>query len=374
MQDRFRARSSGRLSGSPGAAAVVGSGGASHRARRGFGRRPWQDDRPRDRRPGRTQPRFLPRALRAPRDRRRRACPPRGAYRAGCRAAGAVGAPSRDRRGSRRERRRAVGGERGRGARALPRAGGSGGRTLLDIHSARTGRDDPRPQRDVVRRRRGQPRRRGRGRRFRRPVRHASPTVAACLPAVGINGAGLAQGIDSLSARDDRVGIPRVLVSRHALEAGSAEDAPSAGQRFPAGRAATPMSSPCAAATPSPSRRPRPRAPSSQARRRTRTTTSTPALHWRGSAERGQPRPPGTARRRSCMSGRRRPRRTQWSSCATTPRLRRRSASIPIPPTETRPPPSSSRWSASSKQGRMWVAPGNPCDTPYEEVDVTDVV
>ena len=34
-----------------------------------------------------------------------------------------------------------------------------------------------------------------------------------------------AQGIDSLTAKDDGVGIPRVLVSRHALEAENREDA-----------------------------------------------------------------------------------------------------------------------------------------------------
>jgi isopenicillin-N N-acyltransferase like protein len=47
----------------------------------------------------------------------------------------------------------------------------------------------------------------------------ASPTLAACLPAVGLNAHGGAQGIDSLTARGDGVGVPRVLVSRHALEA-----------------------------------------------------------------------------------------------------------------------------------------------------------
>jgi isopenicillin-N N-acyltransferase like protein len=47
----------------------------------------------------------------------------------------------------------------------------------------------------------------------------ASPTVACCLPAVGLNAHGGAQAIDSLVARDDGVGIPRVLVSRHSLEA-----------------------------------------------------------------------------------------------------------------------------------------------------------
>jgi hypothetical protein len=53
----------------------------------------------------------------------------------------------------------------------------------------------------------------------------ASPTLAACLPAVGMNAHGAAQGIHSLTARDDGVGIPRVLVSRHALDARDREDA-----------------------------------------------------------------------------------------------------------------------------------------------------
>jgi isopenicillin-N N-acyltransferase-like protein len=52
-----------------------------------------------------------------------------------------------------------------------------------------------------------------------------SPTVATCLPAVGLNSHGAAQGIDSLTARDERIGVPRVLVSRHALAAADREDA-----------------------------------------------------------------------------------------------------------------------------------------------------
>src|SRR5262249_30049790 len=51
-----------------------------------------------------------------------------------------------------------------------------------------------------------------------------SPTVACCLPSVGWNSNGIAQGIDSLTAPDDRVGIPRVLVSRHALGARDLDD------------------------------------------------------------------------------------------------------------------------------------------------------
>ena len=47
----------------------------------------------------------------------------------------------------------------------------------------------------------------------------ASPTIVCCLPAVGMNAHGVAQGIGSLTASDDGVGVPRVLVSRSSLEA-----------------------------------------------------------------------------------------------------------------------------------------------------------
>ena len=46
-----------------------------------------------------------------------------------------------------------------------------------------------------------------------------SPTCAGFLPAVGMNASGFAQGIDSLAAADDRVGVPRVAISRLALGA-----------------------------------------------------------------------------------------------------------------------------------------------------------
>jgi Acyl-coenzyme A:6-aminopenicillanic acid acyl-transferase len=46
-----------------------------------------------------------------------------------------------------------------------------------------------------------------------------SPTCVGFLPAVGLNASGFAQGIDSLSARDDGEGVPRVIVSREALGA-----------------------------------------------------------------------------------------------------------------------------------------------------------
>jgi Acyl-coenzyme A:6-aminopenicillanic acid acyl-transferase len=53
----------------------------------------------------------------------------------------------------------------------------------------------------------------------------ASPTIACCLPAVGLNQHRLAFGVDSLTARDDGAGVPRVFVSRHVLDARDREDA-----------------------------------------------------------------------------------------------------------------------------------------------------
>jgi isopenicillin-N N-acyltransferase like protein len=53
----------------------------------------------------------------------------------------------------------------------------------------------------------------------------ASPTVVCCLPAVGVNGHGGGQGIGSLTAADDKIGVPRVLVSRSSLEARDRADA-----------------------------------------------------------------------------------------------------------------------------------------------------
>ncbi len=53
----------------------------------------------------------------------------------------------------------------------------------------------------------------------------ASPTVASWLPAVGVNARGGAQAVMSLVASDDAVGVPRALVSRHALGAADRADA-----------------------------------------------------------------------------------------------------------------------------------------------------
>jgi len=52
-----------------------------------------------------------------------------------------------------------------------------------------------------------------------------SPTAASWRPAVGMNAAGHAQAVMSLTAADDRPGIPRVFVSRSALGARDRADA-----------------------------------------------------------------------------------------------------------------------------------------------------
>jgi isopenicillin-N N-acyltransferase-like protein len=52
-----------------------------------------------------------------------------------------------------------------------------------------------------------------------------SPTVVCCLPAVGMNARGGAQSIQSLTASDDGAGVPRVIVSRHSLPASGRESA-----------------------------------------------------------------------------------------------------------------------------------------------------
>jgi isopenicillin-N N-acyltransferase-like protein len=52
-----------------------------------------------------------------------------------------------------------------------------------------------------------------------------APVVAGTLPLVGINEHGVAVGAMSLSARDERMGIPRALIARDVLDAHDAADA-----------------------------------------------------------------------------------------------------------------------------------------------------
>jgi isopenicillin-N N-acyltransferase like protein len=58
-----------------------------------------------------------------------------------------------------------------------------------------------------------------------REISFASPSVVTCLRAVGMNAAGLAVGVMSVSADDDGQGVPRVPVSRLVLEGRDLDDA-----------------------------------------------------------------------------------------------------------------------------------------------------
>jgi isopenicillin-N N-acyltransferase-like protein len=201
-------------------------------------------------------------------------------------------------------------------------------------------------------------------------VRLASPTVACCLPAVGLNSAAIAQGIDSLSARDDRIGVPRVLVSRHALGASSLADA--------AARAAVPGRAGGYAHV--------------LARRggeaRTVETTATrsavlpgPGAHTNhyldpGLAEVGDEAGEGSVSRHGRLAELllERPPATPEDAMA----LLADHGSAPQAVCEHgggRDTDSVVLFSmvCELEQGRMWVAPGNPCSTPFEEIDLANL-
>lgn len=199
----------------------------------------------------------------------------------------------------------------------------------------------------------------------------ASPTVACCLPAVGFNSHGLAQGIDSLGARDDRVGIPRVLVSRHALAASSLDDA--------VARAALPGRAGGYAHV---------LARHGGEALTVETTSTRSALLPGPGPHTNHYLDPGLALGGATSAGsvarharlvellRDRPPATPDEAMAVL----RDHASEPQAICEHGEPGSDEAsvvlfsMVCDLDRGRMWVAPGNPCETPYEEVDLTDVV
>ena len=200
-------------------------------------------------------------------------------------------------------------------------------------------------------------------------TRLASPTVACCLAAVGANSHGLAQGIDSLTAHDDRVGVPRVLVSRHALAGRDLEDATA--------RAVLPGRAGGYAHV--------------LARRggdaRTVETTSTRSATLGPGAHTNHYLDPGLARDGDSSEGS----AARYERLAAL--LRDRSPATPEEAMELLRDHASSPQAICEhgepgdveasvvlfslvcelESGRMWVAPGNPCETAYEEVDLADL-
>jgi isopenicillin-N N-acyltransferase like protein len=201
-------------------------------------------------------------------------------------------------------------------------------------------------------------------------TRLASPTVSCCLPAVGLNSAGLAQGIDSLTAPGDRVGVPRVLVSRHALAASSLADAaeraalPGRAGGYAhvlAGRGGEALVVETTAEGSA-------RLPGSGAH----------TNHYLAPGLTGDPPSPGSASRHARLAELLRLRPPQTPEQAME--LLRDHGSGPQAICEHGAPgdPEASvvlfSMVCELEAGRMWVAPGNPCEAAHEEIDLAELV
>jgi isopenicillin-N N-acyltransferase-like protein len=199
-----------------------------------------------------------------------------------------------------------------------------------------------------------------------------SPTVASFLPAVGLNASGMAQSVMSLSARDDRVGIPRALVSRSALQASGRDDA--VRRATPEGRAggyahlfAGADGDPFVVET----------SATGHAVLDAADTPDAPRCHTNhyldpGLAEREGNTSPGTRARLARAH-------ELWGSARTAEDAmdllcdhRGGALSICAHPQERDGDQAEAIVFAMVchlEGGRLWVAPGNPCTTPFEEVD-----
>jgi hypothetical protein len=206
-----------------------------------------------------------------------------------------------------------------------------------------------------------------------RPIAIASPTIVCCLPAVGVNSTGGAQGIASLTASDDRVGVPRVLISRHTLEAIDRDDAIArAGHPSRAGGYGHVFAFATGDAL------------------TVETTASQLAVldapgphtnHYQDAhlAELGPEPAPGSvarlARLRELIDERR-----PWTVPQVMDILRDHGSTPQAiclhPDPEEGEEASAVMFSmvADLEEGRMWVAPGNPCETKYEEVSLAGVL
>jgi hypothetical protein len=187
-----------------------------------------------------------------------------------------------------------------------------------------------------------------------------SPTLAAVLPAVGMNAHRLAQGVDSLTARDDAPGVPRVLVSRHALDARdradfrrrAALDGRAGGYGYVVARPGEAWSV------------------ETTARRAAELDSRVHTNHYLSPEleDLGDPGSAGSHDRHARLTEalEERPPQTPEDAMAILAEHARRceggdSATIFAMVCEL-------------ESGRMWVAPRNPAMTPFEEVDVSDVV
>jgi hypothetical protein len=191
-----------------------------------------------------------------------------------------------------------------------------------------------------------------------------SPTVACCLPSVGWNASGIAQGIDSLTAPDDGLGIPRVLVSRHALAARDLDAA--VARASVAGRAGGYAHVLAASGG---------RALTLETSATRTWTIDGPGGHTNHYlAGDGDESSDGSRARFERLSELLHDRPPQTPEDAME--VLRDHASSPQAICEHGAPRDDQAsvvlfsMVCELEQGRMWVAPGNPCETPYEEVDL----
>ena len=200
----------------------------------------------------------------------------------------------------------------------------------------------------------------------------ASPTVVCCLPAVGMNAHGVAQGIGSLTASDDGVGVPRVLVSRSSLEARDRADALARGLDARAGGRLRPR-----VCVPR-GRRVHDRddaddaTPSWTAPARTRTTTRTEL------AELAPPASEGSVARLARLQqllAEREPRTPEQLMDIMRDHDSTPQAVCLHPDPDEGEEASACLFSmvADVEARRMWVAAGNPCEHEYTEIDLSDL-
>jgi hypothetical protein len=187
-----------------------------------------------------------------------------------------------------------------------------------------------------------------------------------------MNAAGAAQGVMSLTASDDHVGVPRVLVSRHALEASDREDAlRRAGLRGRSGGYAFAYAFAGEAFT--------------------LETTATrmavldgPGAHTNhyldpGLTEVGSTPSPGSLARLERLTALLEERKPRTPEDVMAVLGDHRSAPQAIclhadPAVGEESEAVLFSMVCDIRGSRMWVATGNPCDTPFEQLDLADVI
>jgi isopenicillin-N N-acyltransferase-like protein len=201
----------------------------------------------------------------------------------------------------------------------------------------------------------------------------ASPTGVCFPPAVGMNAAGAAVGVMSLTAPDDGVGVPRVLVSREALGSTSREDA--LRRTAPAGRSGGYGYSFALAGG---------RAFTIETTASRQAVIDGPGVHTNhyldaSLAEVGSPASPeslGRYERLASLVRERRPRTPAELMAMLADHASSPEAVCTHPDAADGDEASAVLFSmvCDLEAGRMWVAPGNPCETAYEEVDLAEVI